>query len=58
MDDFRRAKSDIITALDLDVSCIVYRRETRRQFMKIANRRARRRLKRELQRMTISGDGQ
>ncbi len=48
MDDFRRHKVDYITAMDLDCKCVSYRHETRREYMKIANRLARRNLKQEL----------
>ena len=48
MDLFRRAKSDIITAYDLDCCYVGYRHTTRRAFMKMANKTARKRLKEEL----------
>jgi hypothetical protein len=48
MDDFRRHNMDYITAMDLDCKYVSYRHETRREFMKIANRLARRNLKQEL----------
>ena len=48
MDLFRRAKSDIITAYDLDCWCVGYNPRTRRGLMKMANRTARKRLRAEL----------
>jgi hypothetical protein len=48
MDLFKQAKSDIITAYDLDVWCVSYRPSTRRGLMKMANKTARKRLKDKL----------
>ena len=60
MDEFRKANSDYITAFDLDCKYVSYRHETRREYMKIANRLARRRLKRELSNtlLTVSNIGE
>lgn len=48
MDDFKRCNTNYLTAWDLNCKYVSYRNKTRRDFMKIANRLARRRLKREL----------
>ena len=51
MDDFKRAKSDYITVWDLDCRYVSYKPKTRRQMAKIANRRAKRRLKRDIEKV-------
>ena len=60
MDDFKRYNTDYITAWDLNCKYISYRHETRREFMRIANRLARKRLKRELSNtlLTLSNTGE
>ena len=51
MDDFKRLTSDIITAYDL-VNCPVYYRPSeRRKLLKMVRRRARRKLKQDLNRV-------
>jgi len=48
MDLFKRMKSDIITAYDLDCPWVGYNHKTRRELMQMANKTARKRLRAEL----------
>ena len=45
MDEFKRYNVDFLTAYDLNAWCVGYNPKTRRELMKMANKRARRRLR-------------
>ncbi len=53
MDEFKKAKTDYITAWDLYTTCSGYRNKTRRKMVKIGNRLARTRLKNELKKELV-----